>query len=186
MATQLNASIAGSQCNVEYWCMQLALTKLILPEDCSKFNCKLMDSKLMPTWAIVFKEGQDKAWLPYHLFSNAFHLRPAYDKGTKATLDINAIPSYDLVIETTKIFQKGYLIPDSKVGSNMPLGNDLWWQEFYGRYKVQACMAVESQKVEVARKEAEKAEKVGVELAEKAQQQAIKGLGGTLKKPKTT
>ncbi|KAF9228341.1 hypothetical protein BS17DRAFT_763843 [Gyrodon lividus] len=123
MATQLNASIAGSQHN------------LILPEDCGKFNRKLMDSQLMPAWAIVFKEGQDEAWLPYHLFSIAFHLRPAYDKGKEATLDIHAIPSHDPAIKTTKIFQKGYLIPDRKVGSNMPLGNVLWWQEFHERYE---------------------------------------------------
>ncbi|KAF9226254.1 hypothetical protein BS17DRAFT_815136 [Gyrodon lividus] len=116
MATQLNPNVASNQHNVDfwYWHMQLALAKPILHEDYSKFNHILMDRELMPAWAIVFKEGQDKAWLPYHLFSIMFHLQTAYDKGTKAALDIHAILPYDLVIESTKIFQKGYLMPDSK------------------------------------------------------------------------
>ncbi|KAF9219927.1 hypothetical protein BS17DRAFT_769648 [Gyrodon lividus] len=147
MATQLNTNIAGSQHN------------LILPEDHGKFNHMLMDMELMPVWAIVFKEGQDEAWLPYHLFSITFHFWPAYDKGTEAALNIHAIPSYDL----------GYLMPDSKVASNIALGNDLWWQEFHERYKIQAHMVVESQKAEVVKKAAEKAEKqkAEVELAKK-------------------
>ncbi|KAF9223019.1 hypothetical protein BS17DRAFT_767395 [Gyrodon lividus] len=193
MATQLNKNIANSQCDVDfqYWCIQLALAKPILPEDCGKFTHMLMDRELMPSWAILFKEGQDEAWLPYHLFSISFHLQPAYDKGTKPSLNIHAIPPYDLVIETTKIFQKRYM-PNSKVASNIALGNDLWWQEFHKRYKVQACMVVESQKAEVARKAAEKAEKQKAEVelanqavAEKAQQQVSKGLGRITKKLKT-
>ncbi|KAF8838677.1 hypothetical protein BDN67DRAFT_1012929, partial [Paxillus ammoniavirescens] len=125
-----------------------------------------------PAWEIVFTPGQDNVWLPYHLFSIIYRLREAHDED-HAPLDVRSISQYDPIIETTRIFEKGYLIDEKAITSDIPLGDDQWWQEFH-------CKHFETFNPElVAKRAAVKAHKTSKEIAaeKKAMVKADKGKG---------
>ncbi|KAF8834754.1 hypothetical protein BDN67DRAFT_985099 [Paxillus ammoniavirescens] len=187
MIAQLDQNVTSTQQQVEarYWRMVVAISKLILIKDHTKFNKTLMEKELTPAWEIVFTPGQHNAWLLCHLFSIMYCLREAYDH-SDATLNVCTIPKYDLVFETTRIFEKGYLINNKDITSDIPLGEDLWWQEFYCKYfemyNLEIVVKRVADKVHTADKEvaAEKKVKVKAEMgkAQTQEQSNVPGQGG--------
>ncbi|KAF8841142.1 hypothetical protein BDN67DRAFT_1010836 [Paxillus ammoniavirescens] len=160
MAAQLNQNVTSAQRQVKtrYWHMVAVIAKPILIKDCAKFNKTLMEKELTPAWEIVFIPGQDNTWLPYRLFSIIYRLREAHDQG-HAPLDVCSIPQYNLIIETTQIFEKGYLINKKDITSDILLGDDQWWQEFH-------CMHFETfDPGLVVKRAAEKAHETSKEIA---------------------
>ncbi|KAF8834537.1 hypothetical protein BDN67DRAFT_985252 [Paxillus ammoniavirescens] len=98
MTAQLDQDVTSTQQQVEacYWCMVAAISKLILIKDHTKFK---MEKELTSAWKIIFTP------------SIMYYLRETYNN-SDATLNAHTIP---------KIFEKGYLINNKDVTSDIPL-----------------------------------------------------------------
>ncbi|KIJ60693.1 hypothetical protein HYDPIDRAFT_32112 [Hydnomerulius pinastri MD-312] len=172
MATQLSTTTdVQRQVYAGYWQVRLAIAKPILDSERAVFNQKLLWEELSPAWAAVFTQGRTDLNFPTHLISIIIQLKPAADQGRLDDIDAAAILPDDPEIQKTKAYQKGYIIPDSSVTTNLPIGDNRWWEEFHQQYE-----AADKEKEE-AEQFAEKMRAAGEALqrkkeAQKAEQRA--------------
>ncbi|KIK79840.1 hypothetical protein PAXRUDRAFT_160181, partial [Paxillus rubicundulus Ve08.2h10] len=129
--------ITDFQCKVyaRYWKVRTAITKLVLDNEHVAFNKKLLQEELVTltvTWSVTIL-GHWRADLnfPMHLMSITIKLKPAEDSCTLQAINVvNILPNHP-EIKTTKAHKKGYLIPDSAVTTNLPIGDNhdmkQWW-----------------------------------------------------------
>ncbi|KIJ57704.1 hypothetical protein HYDPIDRAFT_31456 [Hydnomerulius pinastri MD-312] len=136
MATQLGTTTdIQQQVYTGYRQVRLVIAKPILNSERAAFNQKLLQEELSPAWGTVFTQGRTYLNFPTHLISIIIQLKPAADQGRLNAIDAAAILPDDPKIQKTKAYQKGYIIPDSSVTTNLPISNNRWWKEFHQQYE---------------------------------------------------
>ncbi|KIJ59109.1 hypothetical protein HYDPIDRAFT_33503 [Hydnomerulius pinastri MD-312] len=123
--------------------------------ECTAFNQKLLQEELSPAWATVFTQGRTDLNFPTHLMSIIIQLKPAADQGRLDAIDAAAILPDNPEIQRTKAYQKGYIIPDSSVTTNLPIGDNRWWEEFHQQYEAAAIQKAEQERKDKEKEEAE-------------------------------
>ncbi|KIJ05401.1 hypothetical protein PAXINDRAFT_21332 [Paxillus involutus ATCC 200175] len=98
------------------------------------FNRKLLDNELSPAWALVFTQGRTNITFPMHLMSIIMKLQPAVNKGSLQSINAVNISPDDPECQTSKAYQKGYVVPNNTVTSDHPIGDNRWWEDFHQRY----------------------------------------------------
>ncbi|KIJ04597.1 hypothetical protein PAXINDRAFT_22110 [Paxillus involutus ATCC 200175] len=129
------------------------------------FNRKLLDNELSPAWALVFTQGRTDVTFPMHLMSIIMKLQPAANKGSLQSINTANISPDDPECQTSKAYQKGYVVPNNTVTSDHPIGDNRWWEDFHQRYVAattqradQERMAKEEELAQRQRKAKEKEE----------------------------
>ncbi|KIJ59554.1 hypothetical protein HYDPIDRAFT_33084 [Hydnomerulius pinastri MD-312] len=130
---------------------------------------KLLQEELSLAWTAVFTQGRTDLNFPTHLMSIIIQLKPAADQGRLDAIDAVAILPDDPKIQKTKAYQKGYIIPDSSVTANLPIGDNRWWEEFHQRYE---AAAIQKAKWELKDKEKEEAEQFAAKMRAAEQKKA--------------
>ncbi|KIJ05343.1 hypothetical protein PAXINDRAFT_21382 [Paxillus involutus ATCC 200175] len=92
-------------------------------------------------------------------------LQPAANKGSLQSINAANISPDDPECQTSKAYQKGYVVPNNTVTSDHPIGNNRWWEDFHQRYVAattqradQERMAKEEELAQRQRKAKEKEE----------------------------
>ncbi|KIJ08889.1 hypothetical protein PAXINDRAFT_18012 [Paxillus involutus ATCC 200175] len=139
------------------------------------FNQKLLDNELSPAWALVFTQGRTNVTFPMHLMSIIMKLQPAANKGSLQSINAANISPDDPKYQTSKVYQKGYVVPNNTVTSDHPISDNRWWEDFHQRYVAVAMqranqerMVKEEELAQRQRKEKEKEEAKQVTAAMQA------------------
>jgi hypothetical protein len=69
-----------------------------------------------------------------HLMSIIMKLQPAANKGSLQSINAANISPDDPECQTSKAYQKGYIVPNNTVTSDHPIGDNRWWEDFHQRY----------------------------------------------------
>ncbi|KIJ05834.1 hypothetical protein PAXINDRAFT_20935 [Paxillus involutus ATCC 200175] len=92
-------------------------------------------------------------------------LQPAANKGSLQSINAANISPDDPKCQTSKAYQKGYVVPNNTVTSDHPIGDNRWWEDFHQRYVAattqradQERMAKEEELAQRQRKAKEKEE----------------------------
>ncbi|KIJ05760.1 hypothetical protein PAXINDRAFT_21005 [Paxillus involutus ATCC 200175] len=123
-----------SQVHAKYWRVRTAITQPILDTEHAAFNRKLLDNELSPAWALVFTQGRTDVTFPMHLMSTIMKLQPAANKGSLQSINAANISPDDPKCQTSKAYQKGYIVPNNTVTSDHPISDNRWWEDFHQRY----------------------------------------------------
>ncbi|KIJ10837.1 hypothetical protein PAXINDRAFT_16229 [Paxillus involutus ATCC 200175] len=123
-----------SQVHAKYWRVRTAITQPILNTEHAAFNRKLLDNELSPAWALVFRQGRTDVTFPMHLMSIIMKLQPAADKGSLQSINAANILPDDPECQTSKAYQKGYIVPNNTVTSDHLISDNRWWEDFHQRY----------------------------------------------------
>ncbi|KIJ10355.1 hypothetical protein PAXINDRAFT_16644 [Paxillus involutus ATCC 200175] len=136
-----------SQVHAKYWRVRTAIAQPILDTEHAAFNRKLLDNELSPAWALVFRQGRTDVTFPMHLMSIIIKLQPAADKGSLQSINTANISPDDPECQTSKAYQKGYIVPNNTITSDHPIGNNRWWEDFHQQYVAAATQRADQERM---------------------------------------
>ncbi|KIJ17524.1 hypothetical protein PAXINDRAFT_9472 [Paxillus involutus ATCC 200175] len=74
-------------------------------------------------------------------------LQPAANKGSLQSINAVNISPDDPECQTSKAYQKGYIVPNNTVTSDHPIGDNQWWEDFHQRYVAAATQRADQERM---------------------------------------
>ncbi|KIJ09829.1 hypothetical protein PAXINDRAFT_17086 [Paxillus involutus ATCC 200175] len=136
-----------SQVHAKYWRVRTAIAQPILDTEHVAFNRKLLDNELSPAWALVFTQGRTDVMFPMHLMSIIMKLQPAANKGSLQSINVANISPDNPECQTSKAYQKGYVVPNNTITSDHLIGDNRWWEDFHQRYVAVATQRADQERM---------------------------------------
>ncbi|KIJ05995.1 hypothetical protein PAXINDRAFT_20784 [Paxillus involutus ATCC 200175] len=127
--------------------VQTAIAQPILDTEHVAFNRKLLDNELSPAWALVFSQGRTDVTFLMHLMSIIMKLQPAANKGSLQSINMANISPDDPECQTSKAYQKGYIVPNNTVTSDHLISDNQWWEDFHQRYVAAATQRADQERM---------------------------------------
>ncbi|KIJ06598.1 hypothetical protein PAXINDRAFT_20214 [Paxillus involutus ATCC 200175] len=123
-----------SQVHAKYWRVRTAIAQPILDTEHAAFNRKLLDNELLSPRT-------------RRICSTANHNLPAADKGSLQSINAANISPDDPECQTSKAYQKGYIVPNNTVTSDHPIGDNRWWEDFHQQYVAVATQRADQERM---------------------------------------